>query len=292
MIGSAVYAELKPEFSVTTFGRGAGNDKMLDLSDPDSITADLFKGCDTLVHCAGVVDEDFKESSKPGFLKGTYAAKKLAEAAFDAGVRTFIYVSSAHIYGPLTGRIDENSPPNPVSDYGISHYATEQVFRRTAAKDKAGRFMILRPCATYGMPKSLDGFNRWTLVPFLFPKKATQDGKIHLLAGSDQVLRNFISAKAIGQHIAAFLGKNSESLTINALGPYQASILDFARLSADVYKDVTGQDCPVTMADGTSSFPTALDYASIHKNQPEGEDIRDFTAQLITLLADQRKQAA
>lgn len=296
MIGSGIRAALEPRFGVKKFGAGPGNNVRLDMLDPDAMTPGQFAGCDTLLHCAGIVDEDFSVSSREGFFKGTYAAEKLAETAFAGGVRSFVYISSAHVYGTLGGRISENTPPNPLSDYAISHYASEQIFRRTAQKDPHGRALILRPCATFGFPASLERFRRWSLIPFRLPRQACETGSISLLPGSDRIWRNFISSQSVGGHVAHFLGDAApgEIRTVNPVGAWNFSVKEFADLVADVYTALTGKPCPVTMAatvEDAKACPP-LDYISTQDAQFHGQDLRDFLKLLIERLPTLKDQAA
>lgn len=290
MIGSAIAKELNDNgHTLRTLGRSSSNQRLLDLYNPDAIEPSVFEGCDTLIHAAGVIDEDFKTSSREGFLKGTYAAKKISESAFDAGVRTFVYISSAHIYGPLNGALSENSPPNPISDYAISHYATEQIMRRTANKDKSGRILILRPCATYGVPAEIKRFQRWTLIPFQFPQKIVRDRKIELWAGSNKISRNYISAKGIGEHVAQYVSAGTNGVTIrNPVGAYAASVYDFAKLNAAIYIRLTGNTCDVIMPPDDVPAPPALVYTSTSPTQYNGQSIEDFIEQMISALNDRK----
>lgn len=290
MIGSAICKVVESSFSLKKFSRKADPPLRLDLTTPQVITPQQFSGLDALVHCAGVVDEDFSQDLSQAYLKGTAGAKYLLNAALEAGVRRFVYISSAHIYGPLNGRITEENPPAPVSDYAIAHYATEQIFRQAAvrAPENDVHVLILRPCATYGMPEALDRFNRWSLVPFYFPKQAVEHGKISLLPGSDSVARNFVSAEALGHHVAAFLSDPAPPaiLVKNPVGPYSATIFDFAKLCGTIYEDLVGQSCPVAMpiASPESNTSPLLDYRSLYTDQPPGEDIKTYLTQMTTYL--------
>lgn len=283
------------------------NERYLDLLNVSTIRPDIFEDVDALIHCAGVVDEDFIESAEQGYRKGTYCAKILFEIAQKAGVKFFAYISSAHIYGNLSGRIDEASSPNPLSDYAISHYATEQILQRITTTKSDIQSLVLRPCGTYGLPMSVDSFKRWSLVPFNFPRQACQNQEIALLKNSDLVYRNFISANTIGDHVAAFLNaelpflQDQQFKAINPLGSYSNSIYDFALLCADNYKKLTGQECPVIMPNDPdesvrAKFPPPLNYQSLYSDFSKigtakigttgdsAENINDFVLDLIRML--------
>lgn len=265
IIGHAVYTIIRDRHNVTTMGRGREYDVNLDLLEYENFSPDLFKGFDALIHCAGVINEDFASPSI-GFTKGTTAAKYLAESAHKAGVRTFIYVSSAHVYGTLSGKIDETLNCNPLSDYAISHLATEQIFKRLAISSDT-RTLILRPCATYGEIPHPEKFVRWSLVPFNLPNQAVKSGGITLTPGSDRIKRNFISANSIGLHIRDFLDNPSASqfgncTIINPLGEDNLSIYEFAQRCASVYQEITHEFCPIKISEGT--LPPELSGTGIY----------------------------
>lgn len=271
------------------------NERYVDLLNVSTIRPEIFEDVDALIHCAGVVDEDFLGSAEKGYRKGTYCAKILFETAQKAGVRFFAYISSAHIYGSLSGRLDELSPPNPLSDYAISHFATEQILRRITATNNDIQSLVLRPCGTYGLPVSVDSFKRWSLVPFNLPRQACQNQEISLLKNSDLVYRNFVSAKTIGDYVATFLNADFPFLqdvrfkAINPLGAYNNSIYDFALLCAENYKKLTGQVCPVILPtepdeNVRAQFPAPLNYQSLYPKMGSIEDINDFVIELFEML--------
>lgn len=292
LIGRAIYQKISGDHDVQKLGRGPAYDIDFDLFAPEKIGPSMFEGCDVLVHCAGVVDEDFLEASPQGYIKGTWAAKKMVDAAYSAGVRRFVYVSSAHVYGPLEGAINEENASFPLSDYAIAHYATEQIFKRivyTACEDTDA--LILRPCATYGMLENPEQFRRWSLVPFNFPKQAVDNQKISLSAGSDCVRRNFVGADSIGMHVRDFLKTpiSNGSKVVNPVGTDNLSIYEFARRCADIYEHVTGHTtCSVEMPEGSPAprSSSGLEYGSVYDYQPQGQSLDEYLRAMITWLGD------
>lgn len=98
-----------------------------------------------VVHCAGVVAAAHKEDFYRVNRDGTENLIK----ALTAKVKNFrfIYVSSLAAAGPnLTEEsIREDVTPSPVSEYGKSKYAGEQV-----VCSQVPEWLIIRPCAIYG----------------------------------------------------------------------------------------------------------------------------------------------
>lgn len=59
----------------------------------------------------------------------------LLMAADRAGVRRFVFSSSAAVYGAVEGRVDEDHPTAPVSPYGATKLAGEQLVAAAASAD-------------------------------------------------------------------------------------------------------------------------------------------------------------
>lgn len=129
---------------------GPGVDIVLgDLLDPPSIEAAVV-GVDEIVHLAAVHTAD-----GPGAEQITAAnvnsTANLVTAAKAAGVRTFVLVSTASVYGMRDGRhhYAEGDTPQPSSAYGRSKLAAETALtERLDGSDV--RWVILRPTDIFG----------------------------------------------------------------------------------------------------------------------------------------------
>ncbi len=104
MIGSAVVAHLARSQNVVSVGRRAPSDVIADISEPAAVAQLELPGCKTLVHCAEVVDEDFSDPER-AFRQATLGMAALVRRAAQLGVERFAYISTAHVYGPLVGRL-------------------------------------------------------------------------------------------------------------------------------------------------------------------------------------------
>lgn len=282
LVGSGAQAAL--ESPIVRFGRGPAADRALDLSEPDSFVPGLWAGLDCLVHCAGVTDEEFQTEPEAAYRRSTYAMARLVDSVCRAGIARFVYVSTAHVYGPLEGEIGETQPVDPRTDYAIAHYAAEQILRRAGLQQGLDA-LILRPCAVYGFPSDLGRFQRFGLIPFAFPKMAVEQGRITLQSPGDQI-RNFISARMIGERIKAYLRMPPEQgrvLIENPLGPDDLSVVDFAQLCGDRYRRLTGSSCPVSRPEGQGMAPPFF-YCSLRDDRDKPSELTPFIDQLIAFL--------
>jgi UDP-glucose 4-epimerase len=97
-------------------------------------------GIEAVVHFAGsiVVPESLADPLKY-YRNNTCASRSLIQACVAAGVRRFVFSSTAAIYGmPETVPIPEHAPAVPINPYGASKLMTEWILRDTAAAADSG----------------------------------------------------------------------------------------------------------------------------------------------------------
>lgn len=118
-----------------------------DITDPASLPA-MVMGVDYIIHNAGLVkarsEEQFFEVNE----KGT---QNLFEAItlHNSSVKKVVYMSSLAVAGPATNGfpVKESDPPNPITVYGRSKQAGEEI-----ARSYADQFNVvsIRPPGVYG----------------------------------------------------------------------------------------------------------------------------------------------
>ena len=95
-------------------------------------------GCAAVVHCAGYTD--VAESVREPELyvaNNVTAPTTLLEACARAGVRAFVFSSSAAVYGaPEESPITEEAPTRPINPYGASKLTFEHTLARFAAENR------------------------------------------------------------------------------------------------------------------------------------------------------------
>ncbi len=90
--------------------------------------AGLLDGVDVVLHLAAMNARDCAADPERARMVNVVGTGKLLAAAEKAGVRRFVYVSTAHVYGaPLLGEISEETVPRPVHPYAITHRAAEEL---------------------------------------------------------------------------------------------------------------------------------------------------------------------
>jgi UDP-glucose 4-epimerase len=287
LIGAEVASQLAFDNAIYRLGRQKEFvDSVIDLTDIDTILNSVIPTSGCLVHCAGVVDEDFKTDSIAAYQKATIGAEALLKKAISVGVKKFIYISSTHVYGAQIGKITELSPVNPQTHYALAHYCTEQLFKKYA-DGCGGNVVILRPNAVYGMPKFINTFQRWSLIPFSFPDEAKKYGKITLKSSGLQ-RRNFVSISAIARLITRCVNGDLQGTQgiINVLGANTESVYEFASRCKKVTEEAMNRSCiversEVYLAQANASAGSDFELFS-NINQPVvSDELNSFLRNLL-----------
>ncbi|ASK79469.1 UDP-glucose 4-epimerase [Paraphotobacterium marinum] len=109
-----------------------------------------FDGVDVVVHFAGIAqsEQTNQEEYEQINFKGTL---KLAEEAASAGVKRFIFISTALVNGNNTNEkpFSEKDKVFPANAYATSKYKAEQSLQSLALKSNMD-FVIIRPPVVYG----------------------------------------------------------------------------------------------------------------------------------------------
>jgi UDP-glucose 4-epimerase len=88
-------------------------------------------GIDTIMHFAAhtIVPESVSDPLKY-YRNNTLSTLNLLQCASDAGVKNFVFSSTAAVYGtPTSGAASEETPPAPINPYGASKLMSEQMLR-------------------------------------------------------------------------------------------------------------------------------------------------------------------
>jgi UDP-glucose 4-epimerase len=246
-IGGHISQSLRDMYNTNSIGRSRDAHIKADFGNIESTRALDLKDYDAFIHCAGVIDEDFKENPEGAFQRSTHNFSLLLDKVVKAEIKVVVYFSTAHVYGQLKGVVREDSPVNPLSDYAIAHFAAEQILQRYTVKYGI-KALIIRPMAVYGIPQSMSTFKRWHLIPYSFLLESIYNKRIELQTSGSQE-RNFISIKDISAYVRTYLEQLDvfEGYTIlNPIGSDTMSVHDFAMKCSGIYNKLTGSKCEIT----------------------------------------------
>ena len=108
----------------------------------------ILRGVDIIVHLAGLAHANISEIAHSEFDQvNWFVTQRLAEAARQAGVERFVYISSvrAQTGASAVEIVHEDNEARPTNQYGRSKLAGEQAVRASGVP-----FTIFRPVVIYG----------------------------------------------------------------------------------------------------------------------------------------------
>ncbi len=117
-----------------------------DIGDPAVLRNTIAEHkVDSIIHFAGsIVVPESVAAPLEYYENNTSKSRTLIEAAVEAGVRHFVFSSTAAVYGtPEAGAVDEDAPLRPESPYGSSKLMTE-IMLRDAAHAHGLKYGVLR----------------------------------------------------------------------------------------------------------------------------------------------------
>jgi UDP-glucose 4-epimerase len=289
LIGASVFQRLRSSHEIVRIGRRPECDMQVDLADIRTISTLNLNGYEALIHCAGIIDEDFVASPQRAWNQALVGVEELASRALAGGVQRLIYFSTTHVYGAFEGVISEDQPPDPLTNYAIAHYATEQILKRYARQGL--KVFIIRPNAVYGIPVDCAAFDRWSLVPFDFPLQAAYKEKIVLKTSGEQK-RNLIAIEDLARYVEKLLtaAVNGKVFFLNAVGSETLRIVDLAQMCANIYQDLTGRICHLEKPD--THIKQAFDFQLISKHAEfrPSKHVGDFLRAFLLVILDKTKK--
>jgi UDP-glucose 4-epimerase len=219
-------------------------------------------GIEAVVHLAAMNAANSKRDPVAALEMNGVSTARLIQVAIKAGVRRFVYISTAHVYGsPLAGTITEETCPRPLHPYATSHRAAEDVVR-TASTQGFIEGAVLRLSNAFGSPARAEA-DCWDLLFNDLCRQAVVSGAL-VLRSSGMQRRDFISmtdaCRAI-QHCLRLPAASLRDRVFNLGGQWSPTILEAATFVADRYEQ-RGRVRPVITlapaAPGEKSEP--LDY--------------------------------
>lgn len=124
-------------------------------------------GVDAIVHLAAK-HHDFGISRDEFFKVNVQGMKNILKCATEAGIKKFIFYSSAAVYGEVKTSSTEDTLTAPVSDYGNSKLAAEDVLREWVSQGAARQAVIIRPVVVFGPGNFANMYN---LIDKIYKKR-------------------------------------------------------------------------------------------------------------------------
>lgn len=215
-----------------------------DLLDDGTLAA-ICDGVDVVLHLAAMNARDCAADPERAHVVNVLGTGKLLAAAEKAGVRRFVYVSTAHVYGaPLRGEISEETVPRPVHPYATTHRAAEEL---VLASGIAG--LVLRLSNAMGAPAD-PAADCWMLLSNELCRQAVTKGEL-VLRGTGLERRDFIPLTDVARAVDHFLGLPAEAWgdgVFNVGSGRSRSSYEVAGLIAERCRNVLGFAPPIRRA--------------------------------------------
>ncbi|MDD1768420.1 MAG: NAD-dependent epimerase/dehydratase family protein [Methanomassiliicoccales archaeon] len=248
----------------------------VDIRDSAGV-AKACDGVDAVVHAAAQVSvEKSLEDPKMDADINVIGTLSMLKASADAGVKKFVYISSAAVYGdPRHLPVDEGHPKAPKSFYGVSKLAAE-AYVHAFAECRGLRYVIVRPFNFYS-PRA-DPKSPYSGVITKFVERAKAGNPLSIEGDGEQT-RDFINAKDVARMIrmavesptgdVIFNCGSGKATSINELAEtlsavrgglriehVQSRVGDIRHSVADVTlaKNVLGFQSRISLEEGLSSF--------------------------------------
>ncbi len=207
----------------------------------DEVALELScKGIDIIIHAAGMNAQDCAADPVAALAFNGLATARLVEAANQASVKKFIYLSTAHVYAsPLVGTIDEETCQRNLHPYATSHLAGENAVLSTNSRGEM-QGIVLRMSNAFGAPMHKD-VNCWMLLVNDMCKQAVQTRQM-ILQSSGLQHRDFISLT----DVCCVLEKLVDSAALNQANVFNVgagvsqSVLEMAQLIRQRCVEVLG----------------------------------------------------
>ena len=120
------------------------------VGDIRKIKLDELSGGNILVHSAGIVGEpSVRSNPSEAYSTNVTGSIALAKKAIQSDYKTFLYVSTSHVYGEKLGTISEACDPNPVTEYGRQKLEAENRLIELFSKSTT-RLVIVRVFSILG----------------------------------------------------------------------------------------------------------------------------------------------
>jgi len=191
---------------------------------------------DVVIHASGMNAQDCIADPVAALECNGLATARLVKAAVSAGVKRFIYISTAHVYGAwLQGVITEESCPRNLHPYATSHLAGEHVVLSSSYRGEI-EGVVLRLSNAFGAPVVKD-VNCWMLLVNDLCRQAVETGEM-VLHTSGRQYRDFIPMSdvcRIVEHVCSCFIDSSSPFIMNAGSGVSTSVLDMARLIQQRY---------------------------------------------------------
>jgi len=186
---------------------------------------------DVVIHASGMNAQECAVNPVAALECNGLGTARLVQSAGRVGVKRFIYISTAHVYGSrLQGDITEESCPRNLHPYATSHLAGENA---VLSSSQLGEIegIVLRLTNAFGAPVDKN-VNCWMLLVNDLCRQAVQTGVMVLHTNGLQY-RDFIPISDVCrlvEHACSSVIDTSSPFIMNAGSGIATSVLEMAQV--------------------------------------------------------------
>jgi UDP-glucose 4-epimerase len=229
------------------------------------------KDVDVVIQAAGMNAQDCASDSVAALEFNGVATARLVDAASRARVKSFIYLSTSHVYSnPLMGIITEKTCPSNLHSYATSHLAGEHAVLRAHQLEKI-QGVVLRLSNAFGKPMSKD-VNCWMLLVNDLCRQVVENKQL-ILHSSGVQSRDFVTMHDVTRAIDYLINSSSAVIgdgLFNLGGNMTFTVLEMAELIAERARELFGEDIKITRPESGKSDSSNPLYFKIDKLQETG----------------------
>ena len=189
------------------------------------------KGVDQIIHAAGINSQECLSNPISAMKFNCETTIKFAQAALEAGVKRFIFLSTIHVYSSkLIGVFSEDSILSNSHPYAVSKIKAEEGIKMIYEKSK-DKFLILRLANVIGTPV-YPSTNHEELLAYYLCKKIINKENIFL--NNPYHVRDFISIQYLMYFIYKSIDFNFKQNILNIASGHSLTVAEFAELCNEV----------------------------------------------------------
>jgi len=193
----------------------------LDLRDSSSVLQLPAVGC--IINQAAFPGLDQSWTETRNYLEcNTIAVSNLLDYARAKKVKRFIQASTSSVYGEIADG-DENSPCTPVSPYGVSKLAAEQLIRNVCASIDM-KYVVLRYFSIYGPRQRMD------MAYSKFIHSLLNNTPIEIFGDGEQTRTNTFINDVVEITLDSINNQLFDNQIVNVSGKTEVSLLEVINL--------------------------------------------------------------
>jgi UDP-glucose 4-epimerase len=216
------------------------------------------KGIDTIIHSYGLNSFACEISASDALTFNAIHTANLLESAINNNVRTFVYLSTAHVYGDLEGHICEKDLLNPIHPYGFSKRAGEDVVRFLANKCKTINYRILRLANVIG-PPIFGNKSCWNLLVNDLCHQAIYSNCL-LLRSNGLQSRNFLTMQDFLRAVEYFSLESPNNGEYNLGSEKSLKVIEMANLIVSRFASIYGSGMDIYINEDDKNVSNNIYY--------------------------------